>query len=606
MSNIIVGDVVEGQKWWGVADHLKAELARNHRSNNANMEAWRQVSATVRIWVKMVNGQPFAYIFTGGGWFYQFFVYDGTNWKWCNVPINFSEWNALTVNIDILKPEFAGVDFTKRYEKAALHHQYPNSWVNSWYGTASCAFGAAHRAYDMFDMFGNAANKHDTFFSPAGADASVEPPPDYWNWEVACASYQGYTLKATSLGQIFYKKGVDSGDFYAMAVPLPNNGSPPSIIWRFSVDGSKAVGYTLDNDVGGDTNITKTSEKFVEVSFALDFDGRLTHTLTPLYVIPRSWGGLIAMDYRRDTGELVAAVLNDEVRPAVDMTYIGDSGPNKRYRLSGGGKATLTMNIVDVYAWGVLSSIQLGYNEVGYGAATMADVRRKQILGLDLAQMACLIQHTMREDLSNVDQAYDIVDLRDGHVVYASPRPPGFQEFTSTVALANKLSSPDVYSLDFAGLGWTVDNIDPTLVTCPAAGTQPTAITAFTRLSRSNAFRMSGLTASFSVQALGRGTFAVFPSKNYRIYTAYSDYVAGRNRLDVYVRETTGQTFVIEDFHKQIVAKVDTAGVFSALPAAPSIVNTPPGKPPTMLNPTGYAAGAVFVHPFESTSLPTP
>ena len=94
MSNtVIMGDIAEGQKWFGEAEFLKQQLkhlynrkeALNAVVNTANtaifrpawtanphMSTWKQVNADVKIFVKMVNGNPQAFIFTEGG--YEFTV----------------------------------------------------------------------------------------------------------------------------------------------------------------------------------------------------------------------------------------------------------------------------------------------------------------------------------------------------------------------------------------------------------------------------------------------------------------------------------------------------------------------------------------------------
>jgi len=73
MSNtIIMGDVAEGQKWFGEAEFLKQQLVSIYNRTNQNMSTWKQVNADVKIFVKMVNGNPQAFIFTDGG--YEFFV----------------------------------------------------------------------------------------------------------------------------------------------------------------------------------------------------------------------------------------------------------------------------------------------------------------------------------------------------------------------------------------------------------------------------------------------------------------------------------------------------------------------------------------------------
>lgn len=73
MSNtIIIGDIAEGQKWFGEAEFLKQQVVSIYNRTNQNMSTWKQVNADVKIFVKMVNGNPQAFIFTDGG--YEFFV----------------------------------------------------------------------------------------------------------------------------------------------------------------------------------------------------------------------------------------------------------------------------------------------------------------------------------------------------------------------------------------------------------------------------------------------------------------------------------------------------------------------------------------------------
>lgn len=70
MSNtIIVGDVAEGQKWFGEAEFLKQQLVNTYKNTNPNMSTWKQVTADVKIYVKMVNGVAQAFIYTEGGLF---------------------------------------------------------------------------------------------------------------------------------------------------------------------------------------------------------------------------------------------------------------------------------------------------------------------------------------------------------------------------------------------------------------------------------------------------------------------------------------------------------------------------------------------------------
>lgn len=88
MSNtIVIGDLEEGLKWFGVAEHLKQQLKHLYNSkealnsivntaNTANtalyrpawtvnpyMSTWKHVNDNVKVYIKMVNGHPQAFIY---------------------------------------------------------------------------------------------------------------------------------------------------------------------------------------------------------------------------------------------------------------------------------------------------------------------------------------------------------------------------------------------------------------------------------------------------------------------------------------------------------------------------------------------------------------
>jgi hypothetical protein len=77
MSNtIIIGDMIEGQKYFGEAAFLTQQLVAQYKRSNANMQTWKQVTDGVSIFVKMVNGFPQAFIYALAGG-YEFFVPSG-------------------------------------------------------------------------------------------------------------------------------------------------------------------------------------------------------------------------------------------------------------------------------------------------------------------------------------------------------------------------------------------------------------------------------------------------------------------------------------------------------------------------------------------------
>lgn len=66
MTNIIIGDIAEGQKWYGQVELMKQQLVANHRSNNAFMSTWKQLSTDVKVFINMVAGKPRAFIYAEG------------------------------------------------------------------------------------------------------------------------------------------------------------------------------------------------------------------------------------------------------------------------------------------------------------------------------------------------------------------------------------------------------------------------------------------------------------------------------------------------------------------------------------------------------------
>jgi len=71
-----MGDVGEGAKWWSFANACKSQLVVNYKRNNAFMEQWFFPAADVKVFVKMVAGQPQAWIYTEGGVYVESGFYD--------------------------------------------------------------------------------------------------------------------------------------------------------------------------------------------------------------------------------------------------------------------------------------------------------------------------------------------------------------------------------------------------------------------------------------------------------------------------------------------------------------------------------------------------
>lgn len=138
MSNtIIMGDITEGQKWFGEAEFLKQQLISIYNRTNQNMSTWKQVNADVKIFVKMVNGNPQAFIFTEGG--YEF-----------TVPMEYVNWEDYA---------YTGLDFYNGVEttppkilKSANTIAVP---YNLWYSLKGYVANAAAARYrNIFQILG--------------------------------------------------------------------------------------------------------------------------------------------------------------------------------------------------------------------------------------------------------------------------------------------------------------------------------------------------------------------------------------------------------------------------------------------------------------------
>lgn len=66
MTNFIYGDPAEAAKYLSTVKHYKTELVRQFGKTNKNMQYWRQLSDTAKVHLRLINGQPRAYIYAGG------------------------------------------------------------------------------------------------------------------------------------------------------------------------------------------------------------------------------------------------------------------------------------------------------------------------------------------------------------------------------------------------------------------------------------------------------------------------------------------------------------------------------------------------------------
>lgn len=116
MSNtIIMGDIAEGQKWFGEAEFLKQRQVAIYRTTNQNMSAWKHVNTEVKIFVKMINGTPQAFIFTEGG--YEFSVQNYINFERYTPATGISFYNGIETSPQkvLWNPDDIGVPLSTWY-----------------------------------------------------------------------------------------------------------------------------------------------------------------------------------------------------------------------------------------------------------------------------------------------------------------------------------------------------------------------------------------------------------------------------------------------------------------------------------------------------------
>lgn len=147
MTNIIIGDIAEGQKWYGQVEFMKQQLVNTYRSNNAFMSTWKQLSPDVKVFIKMVAGKPQAFIYAGREYYvycalgnpYQFAIpwspkvavsLDGMLWTNVFLPdtipaYTLSGWGFGAYNGDVI----VGVNYLNT-GKATLSYDGGITWEN--------------------------------------------------------------------------------------------------------------------------------------------------------------------------------------------------------------------------------------------------------------------------------------------------------------------------------------------------------------------------------------------------------------------------------------------------------------------------------------------
>jgi len=71
VSTIIIGNIAEGQVYWGEVEFLKQQLVATYAKTNPFMAVWKPLSSRVTVFLQLVDGFPRAFIYTSGGGTYM-------------------------------------------------------------------------------------------------------------------------------------------------------------------------------------------------------------------------------------------------------------------------------------------------------------------------------------------------------------------------------------------------------------------------------------------------------------------------------------------------------------------------------------------------------
>lgn len=111
MSTIIIGNVAEGQKWWGTVDALKTRMEILYSVTNPFMNTWKQLDTGTKVFIKLVDGRAHAFIYTslGKGFFGGGFSNIGGIPHWSSVleGINFDTDAAIPSKSNLSLPRDA-------------------------------------------------------------------------------------------------------------------------------------------------------------------------------------------------------------------------------------------------------------------------------------------------------------------------------------------------------------------------------------------------------------------------------------------------------------------------------------------------------------------
>jgi hypothetical protein len=141
MTIYVYGDQTEAAKYRSTVEHYLGELTRTFGNVSKNQSYWRQLSDTAKVHLRLINGQPFAYIYTEGAGYMESGILDLLN--------------LAPLNADTYKP--AIVRLTDRV--SGLMPTYPDASKKRTLedGNESYAVGEKEKKghQDVFNRFGD-------------------------------------------------------------------------------------------------------------------------------------------------------------------------------------------------------------------------------------------------------------------------------------------------------------------------------------------------------------------------------------------------------------------------------------------------------------------
>lgn len=619
MTNIIVGDVAQGQVWWGVAEQIKRQLAANHASNNAYMETWKQVDKDTKIYAKMVSGQSIAYIYTGTqGWVYQFLVSQGDPASgyyvaWAEIPMDdLSIWDAIDPN-DITtypKAKLTPTTLSSKFERAALHHEQPTAGINKWVGTTKTGFGAGIMNYDAWHIVDGDSQSINPAYGLYDHALTALPFTDHSQldnqWLVyyqqhAVAELNGQTITMSPIGLCGIKRADGWHWYYTVTTPLAN-GSNAGFYWKFSTDATKVCGWSCDRSDLGSGAAANIITRYVEHSFYVDGNGDVQVTPGTVIKTPWYWGSCIALDYIAGTTTLVMLTIESVVKPSVDYTFVASSFYIYQYRRRKG--VCLSVKLINVASASVIYATQVGYNYEYYGM--LNGYRGKAIAGMDLSRMMMAFVYIDWPENSSVTKTcYDIVNLNDSSYIYQDTRPGGFTNWTTQYILRNTLSQSDFDSRTFADCGWSTPGgawenayYDVVERNTSQGDVDPATVTKFLKHGGTYTYWWMNSANGYynTIITMEKTKLDVYQDQNRTLIALYDRGYGPGNafHIDKLIRIKTNITTVIDGFHQSVIEKSTQKDLSSInSPVYNTTWKNDYGR--NVLN--GFASGLVFTRP---------